>query len=83
MSELHARVARLMRYATFARRSLMPAVGMFVKNVGGPRLAWAPEVGKLALQGAGGLQRLHDAIKEESWWRNVVDIFFKGVRVSS
>ena len=79
---LSGRVARqsegsLMRDATFARKSLIPAVDVFVKNVGRPRLAWAPEVGKLALQAAGGLQRLHDTITEESSWRNVVETFLK------
>ena len=77
---LYGRVARQgegspMRDAAFEPTSLRPAVDMFVRKVGRPRLAWAPEVGKLALQAAGGFLRLEDTIADESEWLNVVNTF--------
>ena len=77
---LYGRVARqsdanLMRAATFGPGSLRPAVDMYIRKVGRPRLAWAPEVGKLALQAAGGYRRLDDTIIDESAWQNVVETF--------
>jgi hypothetical protein len=38
-------------------------------------LAWAPEVGKLALQAAGGLRRLDETIIDENQWQSVVETF--------
>ena len=64
-----------MRAATFGPGSLRPAVDIYVRKVGRPRLAWTTEVEKLALRAAGGRQRLHDAIADESVWRNVVETF--------
>ena len=64
-----------MRVATFGPGSLRPAVDLYVRKVGRPRLAWAPEVGKLALQAAGGLRLLDVAIADESAWHNVVETF--------
>ena len=69
------RPGNLMRDATFARRSLRPAVDVFIRKVGRPRLAWASEVGKLALAAAGGLQKLDEAVVDEKLWRNVVETF--------
>ena len=65
-----------MRDATFCRGSLRPAVDMFVRRIGRPRLAWAPEVGKLAFEAAGGLRELNEAIADESVWRKVVETLF-------
>ena len=67
--------ANPMRAVTFGPGSLRPAVDLYVRKVGRPRLAWAPEVGKLALQAAGGLRSLDDAIADESAWRSVVETF--------
>ena len=64
-----------MRAATFGPGSLRPAVDLYVQKVGWPRLVWAPEVGKLALQAAGRLRMLDDAIADESAWRSVVETF--------
>ena len=77
---LYGRVARQtddnpMRAATFGPGSLTPAVGIFVRKVGRPRMAWATEVGKLALQAAGGLRRLDETIANEVAWRVVVEAF--------
>ena len=79
---LYGKVARQgddnpMRSATFGPGSLRPAVDMYVRKVGRPRLTWAPEVGKLALQAAGGLRRLEETISDASAWKNVVDNFIR------
>ena len=79
---MYGRVARqhpgnLMRDATFGRGSLRPAVDMFVRKIGRPRLAWASEVGKLALEAAHGLRKLDETIADEIVWRNVVETFLK------
>ena len=79
---LYGKVARQsddnpMRAATFGPGSLRSAADMFVRKVGRPRLAWATEVGKLALQAAGGLQRLDDSIMVASAWKNVVETFIQ------
>ena len=66
-----------MRAATFEPGSLRSAADIFVRKVGRPRLAWATEVGKLALQAAGGLQKLDDSIMDASAWKNVVETFIQ------
>ena len=78
---LYGRVARqsdgtLMRDATFCPGSFRPATERFVRKVGRPRMDWASEVGKLAVQAAGGLQQLKDRIEQESVWRTVVETFY-------
>ena len=50
---LYRKVARLpvghpIREATFVGGSMRPAVDMFIRRVGRPRLEWASEVAKLA-----------------------------------
>ena len=77
---LYGRVARLtednpMRAVTFERGSLRAAVDTYVRKVGRPRLAWATEVGKLALHAAGGFLQLEEKICNESAWRGVVEAF--------
>ena len=77
---LYGRVARLndgdlMRDVTFCPGSLNPAVDRFVRKVGRPRLAWTSLVGKLALEAAGGLQRLEDTIFDSRSWQSVVEAF--------
>ena len=77
---LYGRVARQsndhpMRSATFAPGTLRPAVDIYIRKVGRPRMAWATEVGKLALQAAGGLRRLDETIANEVAWRGVVEAF--------
>ena len=79
---LYGRVARqsdanLMRAATFGPGSLRAAVDTHIRKVGRPRLAWgwATEVGMVALQAAGGFQRLEETIRSESAWRDVVEAF--------
>ena len=77
---LYGRVARrsdedIMRASTFSPGTLRPATDMYIRKVGRPRLAWTSEVGKLAIQAAGGLQRLEETIKDEHAWRNVVETF--------
>ena len=62
-----------MRAATFAPGTLRPAVDVYIRKVGCPRMAWATEVGKLALQAAGGLRRLDETIANEVAWREVVE----------
>ena len=64
-----------MRAATFAPGTLRPAVDVYIRKVGRPRMAWATEVGKLALQAAGGLRRLDETIANEVAWRGVVEAF--------
>ena len=71
---LYGRVARQsndhpMRAATFAPGTLRPAVDVYIRKVGRPRMAWATEVGKLALQAAGGLRRLDETIANKVAWR--------------
>jgi hypothetical protein len=78
---LYGRVARQsdgepMRDVTFCPGlPLRPAVDRFVRRTGRPRLAWATEVGKLAMCAAGGLRRLNDTITDSSTWRHVVETF--------
>ena len=77
---LYGRVARqrddeMMRSATFCPGSLRPAVDMFVRKIGRPRLDWTSEVGKLALQAAGGMQQLQKKLADEREWRSVVESF--------
>ena len=77
---LYGRVARQsdenpMRAATFRPGSLQAAVDIYIRKVWWPRLAWATEVGKLALQAAGGLQRLDEKIRNEIARRGVVEAF--------
>ena len=60
---------------TFAPGTLRPAVDVYIRKVGRPRMAWATEVGKLALQAAGGLRRLDETIANEVAWRGVVEAF--------
>ena len=64
-----------MRAATFGPGSLRPAVDMYVRKVRRPRMAWATEVGKLALQAAGGLQRLDETIANDVAWRGIVEAY--------
>ena len=77
---LYGRVARQsdknpMRAATFGPGSLRAAVDIYIRKVGRPRLAWATEVGKLALEAAGGYQKLEQKIGNETAWRGVVEAF--------
>ena len=77
---LYGKVARqpvgsLMRDVTFCPGSLRPAVDRHVSKVGRPRLDWTSEVGKLALQAAGGLRRLDTVIEDARTWREVVEAF--------
>jgi len=77
---LYGRVARqrddeMMRSATFCPGSLRPAVDMFERKIGRPRLDWTSEVGKLALQAAGGMQQLQKKLADEREWRSVVESF--------
>jgi len=48
---------------------------MFVRKIGRPRLNWTSEVGKLALQAAGGAQQLQNKVADERAWRSVVESF--------
>ena len=72
---------QLLLYGRVARQSegnlapWRPAVDMVVRNVGRPRLAWAPEVGKLALQAAGCMRRLEETIGDEREWLNIINTF--------
>ena len=66
-----------MRDATFCPGSLRPAVDRFVREVGRPRLDWTSEVGKPALQAAGGLRHLDTATEDASRWVAVVEAFVK------
>ena len=77
---LYGRVARqadgtLMRDATFCPGGLRPATDRFVRKVGRPRLEWAVEVGKLALQASGSLENLMAQIAHEDTWKDVVGTF--------
>ena len=77
---LYGKVARQtddnpMRAATFGPGSLRPAVDIYVRKVGRPRAAWATEVGKLAMQAAGGIRKLDEAIVNQFAWRGVVEAF--------
>ena len=77
---LYGKVARqpvgsLMRDVTFCPGSLRPAVDRHVRKVGRPRLDWTSEVGKLALQAAGGLRRLDTVIEDARTWPEVVEAF--------
>ena len=77
---LYGRVGRQsndhpMRSATFAPGTLRPAVDVYIRKVGRPRMAWVTEAGKLALQAAGGLRRLDETIANEVAWRGVVEAF--------
>ena len=65
----------MMRSATLCPGSLRPAVDMFVRKIGRPRLDWTSEVGKLALQAAGGMQQLQKKLADEREWRSVVESF--------
>ena len=38
-------------------------------------MAWVTEVGKLALQAAGGLRRLDETVANEVAWRGVAEAF--------
>ena len=69
---LYGRVARrsdedIMRASTFCPGTLRPATDMYIRKVGRPRLAWTSEVGKLAIQAAGGLHRLEET--NQGWAR--------------
>jgi len=75
---LYGRVARQtddhpMRAATFTPGSLQPAVDRYVRKVGRPRSDWTTQVGNLALQVAGGQQRLQETLFDAGSWREVVD----------
>ena len=77
---LYGKVARQgnknpMRAATFGPGSLRPAVDIYIRKVGRPRMAWATEVGKLAQQAAGGPRRLEEVISNEAAWRGIVEAF--------
>ena len=62
-----------MRDVTFCPGSLRPAV---VRKLGRPRLEWTTEVAKLALQAAGGIRLLDDAIVDANRWQGVVESFY-------
>ena len=61
--------------ARFGPGPLRPAVDIYVRKVGRPRMVWATEVGKLAMQAAGGLRKLDEAIVNEVARRGVVEAF--------
>ena len=50
-------------------------VDIYIRKAGRPRLAWATEVGKLALEAAGGYQKLEQTIGDETVGRGVVEAF--------
>ena len=66
----------VMRRATLCHGTVVPAADKYVRKIGGPRAEWTTEVGKLALQAAGGLHRMEETIQNDSAWRTVVETFY-------
>ena len=77
---LFGRVARKpdghpMRDVTFCPGTLHPATDRYVRKIGRPRLDWAGGVLKLALEAAGSLALLEQAVQDDFAWRSIVEAY--------
>ena len=61
-----------LRSVTFCPGTLRPATDKYVRKPERPRLEWATEVCKLALQATGSFAQLEQSINNENCWRDIV-----------